>query len=119
MKILIVEDDTTLASLIRTFMHAKGYETCVAGTGEEALQIIPAEKPDLVLLDIMMPGIDGRQVLAELRRTSQTPVLFITALGQQEDIFAGNAIFNLQFVIFNRLLPPDLRGDPAPAEARG
>lgn len=89
MKILIVEDDETLAALIRTFMHAKGYETCVTGSGEEALQIIPAEKPDLILLDIMMPGIDGRQVLAELRKTWQTPVLFITALGQQEDIIEG------------------------------
>jgi len=89
MKILIVEDDATLVALIRTFMNAKGYETCVAGSGEEALQLILAEKPDLILLDIMMPGIDGRQVLAELRKTSQTPVLFVTAMGQQEDVIEG------------------------------
>jgi len=89
MRILIVEDDATLVALIRTFMNAKGYETCVAGSGEEALQLIPAEKPDLILLDIMMPGIDGRQVLAELRKTSQTPVLFVTAMGQQEDVIEG------------------------------
>lgn len=89
MRILIVEDDATEAVLLDMFMAARGYDTCVAKTGEQALALLNAEKFDLILLDVMLPGINGWQVLAEFRTRSQTPVLFVSAMSQQDDLIHG------------------------------
>ena len=78
-KILIVDDDKNISELLRIYMDKEGFETVSAFDGQEALALFEAEQPDLVLLDVMMPKMDGWQVCREIRRTSQTPVIMLTA----------------------------------------
>ena len=75
-RILIVDDDENIAELISLYLMKECYETYIVNDGEEALKIFPEFKPNLVLLDLMLPGIDGYQVCRELRATSQVPVSY-------------------------------------------
>ena len=75
-KILIVDDDANIAELISLYLEKECYETQIVGDGEEALRVFPIFKPNLVLLDLMLPGIDGYQVCRELRATSSVPVSY-------------------------------------------
>lgn len=91
-KILIVDDDETMVNLLATILEIEGYTVRKALDGEAALKIISEEIPDLVLLDIMMPGVDGFEVLASLRndpRTEELPVIMLTARSDDRDIFEG------------------------------
>ena len=72
-RILIVDDDENIAELISLYLMKECYETYIVNDGEEALKIFPEFKPNLILLDLMLPGIDGYQVCRELRATSQVP----------------------------------------------
>ncbi len=85
MRILICEDDPDIQGILRSFLVAEGYAVTCAGTGEEALTLFIAEKPDLVLLDVLLPGKDGWDVLREIRRQSDKPVIMLTALGRVTD----------------------------------
>lgn len=76
--VLIVEDDAALRGTLRASMHARRLEVLEAGTGEEALQIAARELPDLVLLDLGLPGVDGTQVLRTLRESTDTPVVVLS-----------------------------------------
>jgi len=78
-KILVVEDEKDIRELLQVTLEAAGYETLKAANGDEALHIIEAESPDLVVLDILMPGMSGFQVLRQLRETSDTPVIMLSA----------------------------------------
>lgn len=85
-KILVVDDDMTLRQLYEERMKREGYEIISAGDGEEAVQKVQAEKPDLILLDIMMPkinGIDVMKMLREKEETSNIPIILFTALVQE------------------------------------
>jgi CheY-like chemotaxis protein len=87
-KILVVDDNTTIIMLIKTKLVANGYDVISAYNGESGWQAISHEKPDLVLLDIMMPRMDGFQVFEKLLSEPSTngiPVIFLTASGQRED----------------------------------
>ncbi len=90
--ILVVDDEPTLRKTIgRRLMH-EGYEVLTAGSGEEALTLAAERRPDLVLLDIMMPKMKGRDVCAKLKADPQTahiPVIFMTALGLADHVQAG------------------------------
>ncbi len=91
-KILIVDDDVNALKLIGYTLHREGYEIVVAQSGQEALAKAQTEKPHLVLLDIMMPGMDGYEVCRRLRATpqiAQIPVIMLTAKSQVEDKVAG------------------------------
>ena len=88
-KILIVDDDKNISELLRIYMDKEGFETVSAFDGQEALALFEAEQPDLVLLDVMMPKMDGWQVCREIRRTSQTPVIMLTAKGETFDKVLG------------------------------
>jgi DNA-binding response OmpR family regulator len=91
-KILIVDDDVNALKLIGYTLHREGYEIIAAQSGQEALVKAQEEEPQLVILDIMMPGIDGYEVCRRLRATPQTaqvPVIMLTAKGQVEDKVAG------------------------------
>ena len=84
-KVLIADDDITLRDMYKLRLEAEGYEVLSAGDGEEAISEIRKEKPDLVLLDIMMPKINGLDVLAELKKDihfKHIPVIMLTALIQ-------------------------------------
>ena len=89
MKLLIVEDDPTLERLICEYCEEQGYQTLSAGTGEEALREVELGQPDLIVLDVMMPGMDGWEVIRRLRTTSNVPVLFLTGKGTPDDVIQG------------------------------
>ena len=89
MKILIVDDDPQILRLLERFLQAKGREILTAGDGEEALKICGKEAPDLVILDIIMPGMDGWEVLTRLRETSDIPVIMLTAKDSPGDTARG------------------------------
>lgn len=89
-RILIVEDEYAMRRGLEDCLRAEGYRVLTAADGAEGLKQVLAEKPDLVLLDVMMPKLDGYAVCAELRRTGvEVPVLMLTAKGQVEDRVNG------------------------------
>lgn len=88
-KILIVDDDTNICELLRLYIEKEGYSTVLAHDGEQALLMFNKEQPNLVLLDIMMPKLDGWQVCREIRKTSDCPIIMITAKGEVFDKILG------------------------------
>jgi len=89
-RILIIEDETPMRTALADLLTAEGYRTLPAADGESGLKRALAEKPDLILLDVMMPKLDGFAVCAELRRlTVDVPVVMLTAKGQIEDRVNG------------------------------
>lgn len=88
-RLLIVEDEKKIRSLIRDYFEMKGYEVLEAGNGKEALEITSREKVDIVFLDIMMPGIDGITVCQKLRKENDMPIIFLTALYDEESKLKG------------------------------
>ncbi len=88
-KILIVEDDENIRELIKLYLEREGYEIMEAANGAEGLQEFKNKKPDLILLDVMMPVMDGWQLCKEIRRESQTPIIMITAKSETFDKVTG------------------------------
>ena len=88
-KILIVDDDANIAELISLYLEKECFETRIVGDGEEALQVFPVFKPNLILLDLMLPGIDGYQVCREVRSSSQVPIIMLSAKGEIFDKVLG------------------------------
>lgn len=88
-KILIVDDDRNICELLRLYLEKEGYETQLAYDGEQALERFAADKPGLILLDVMMPKIDGWEVCRRIRARSQVPVIMLTAKGEEEDELQG------------------------------
>lgn len=89
MDILIVEDNDELAEVLLDFLRAEGYEAEIAGNGYEALELFSAHSPRLVILDIMLPGMDGFTVCTEIRRLSDVPVIIVSARGEKTDMLDG------------------------------
>ena len=87
-KILIVEDDQTISKLIAASLSISGYESVPCFDGNEAVHLVRNEEFDLMLLDIMLPGLDGFQVVEKIRETG-TPVIFLTAMGDVSDRVKG------------------------------
>jgi len=88
-KILVADDDKNIAELLRLYLEKEGFAVVIAQDGEEAVQKFTPEVPDLVLLDIMMPKLDGWQVLREIRKKSNCPIIMITAKGETFDKVLG------------------------------
>lgn len=88
-KILIVDDDENIAELISLYMTKECFETKIVYDGESALQELDSFSPDLILLDLMLPGIDGYQVCREVRQKSQTPIIMLSAKGEVFDKVLG------------------------------
>jgi DNA-binding response OmpR family regulator len=88
-KILVVDDTRNVQVLLSDFLGSQNYEVATASDGREALETVRAYNPDLILLDIMMPNMDGYQFISQLRRTSSVPVIMITAKQQEADIIHG------------------------------
>ncbi|MGM9566155.1 response regulator [Evtepia sp.] len=88
-KVLIVEDESNIAELVNLYLKKEGYETMVAGDGGKALELYRLFQPDLVLLDIMLPVMDGWAVCAKIRETDSTPIIMLTAKGETIDKVAG------------------------------
>ena len=87
--ILIVEDNEEIGGLLADFLEADGYDTYLALTGEEALEVYAAEGAKLVILDIMLPGIDGFAVCSKIRERELTPIVIVSAKDTKEDQLNG------------------------------
>ena len=84
-RVLVVDDELSIIKFLRANLEAKGYEVLAAMDGTEALQTFEMELPDLVILDIMMPKMDGFEVCRRLREWSQVPIIMLSARGDEED----------------------------------
>ncbi len=88
-KILIVEDDANIAQLLHLYLEKEGFETQIAANGGKGVELFRSFQPDLVLLDIMLPVMDGWSVLRKIRAESKTPVIMLTAKGETDDRVTG------------------------------
>lgn len=88
-KVLIVDDDSNIADLISLYLMKECYETRIVGDGEAALAAVSAFEPDLILLDLMLPGMDGYQVCREVRSSKDTPIIMLSAKGEIFDKVLG------------------------------
>ncbi len=88
-KILLVEDDRRLAALVREYLEANGYQVSIEERGDVAEGRILSEEPDLVILDLMLPGLDGLEVCRRVRRSYRGPILILTAKGDETDEIVG------------------------------
>ena len=88
-KILIVDDDNNIAELIALYLTKECFETKIVNDGEEALREFASFRPDLIILDLMLPGIDGYQVCREIRHTSDVPIIMLSAKGETFDKVLG------------------------------
>lgn len=80
-KALVVEDDSNIAELLRLYLGKDGFEVAIAPDGGKAVGMFESLQPDIVLLDIMLPIMDGWQVCSEIRKTSKVPIIMLTAKG--------------------------------------
>lgn len=88
-KILIVDDDLNICELLRLYLEKDGFETIIANDGEAAIAKFNLTEPDLILLDIMLPKLDGWQVCRTIRKTSNVPIIMLTAKGETFDKILG------------------------------
>lgn len=88
-KVLIVEDDNGIQDFVNAELLHEGYTTCLASNGRQALEVFENEKPDLILLDVMLPELSGLEVLRRIRKTSNVPVIIVTARGETYDKVNG------------------------------
>jgi DNA-binding response OmpR family regulator len=126
-KILIVEDDTNLREIYTAGLQAEGLQVVTSSDGEEALATAVRERPDLIVLDVMMPKISGFDVLDILRSTPETKdvkVIMMTALSQDSDRQRGESLGVNQYLVKSQVTLPDminavkkeLANTPAPAQ---
>ncbi len=87
--VLVVDDEPTITEVVSRYLQRAGYETRVAGDGPEALALAGAERPDLVVLDLMLPGMDGLEVMRRLREGDHMSVILLTAKGEPTDRVVG------------------------------
>ena len=88
-RVLVVDDDDTVREVLRRYLTRDGHEVIEAGDGVTGLGLARSQHPDLVVLDLMLPGLDGLEVCREIRRSSTIPVIMLTALGQESDRVVG------------------------------
>ena len=88
-KILIVDDDQNICELLRLYIEKEGYSTAIANDGRRAVELFDIENPQLIMLDIMLPELDGWQVCREIRKKSQVPIIMLTAKGEVFDKVLG------------------------------
>ena len=87
--VLIVEDDRNIADLLRLYLEKEGYEVVIANDGLKGVELFKSSQPSLVLLDVMLPGMDGWGVCRAIRSESKTPIIMLTAKGETEDKVSG------------------------------
>ena len=88
-KILVVDDDQNICELLRLYIEKEGFEVRIANDGRKALEIFEEQNPDLIMLDSMLPELDGWQVCREIRKKSQCPIIMLTAKGEVFDKVLG------------------------------
>src|SRR5918996_1669793 len=88
-RVLVIDDDRKLCRLIRDYLQPMGYEVSAAHSGTDGVERALGETWDAVILDVMLPGLDGFEALKQIRRTSDVPVLMLTARGEEADRIVG------------------------------
>ncbi|MEY4744978.1 MAG: hypothetical protein RL272_923 [Candidatus Parcubacteria bacterium] len=109
-KVLIVDDDAFLSGIYATKLELDGFEVATARDGEEGLKVAMREKPDLILLDVLMPKLDGFEVLKRLKADDEMkaiPVIMLTNLGQKEDIEKGLQDGAVDYLIKAHFVPAE------------
>src|ERR1019366_735553 len=125
-KILVVEDDPNIVDLIRSNLAVRGFDTVISTDGVRVLQILETEQPDLILLDLMLPSVDGFELCKQVRERSSVGVVVVSARGGDHDKVAAlnlgaDAYLTTPFSIdglLNRIMAALRRPRPAPAEAQ-
>ena len=97
--ILIIEDDRNTATLVATYLEREGYSTAISGDGEQGLEMAVQTRPHLVILDVMLPKLDGWEICRALRRTSDVPILMLTAREEETDRVKGLAMGADDYVV--------------------
>lgn len=98
-RVLVVEDDRDIASLVATYLQREGFGVVIARDGRTALQLAAQHRPALIVLDIMLPDVDGWEVCRQLRRRSDVPVLMLTARGEEIDRVVGFSLGADDYVV--------------------
>ncbi len=88
-RILLVDDEPRLVQLVRDYLEHGGFGVVTAGDGPTALRAASTQHPDLIVLDLALPGLDGLDVMRTLRKTSEVPIILLTARGEESDKIAG------------------------------
>src|SRR5512138_426052 len=91
-KILVVDDEPSITNLVSAYLKAEGYEVYTAADGNAGLKAVRAFKPDLLILDVMLPGMDGIELLTRLRRESEVYVILLTARTEETDKIVGLSV---------------------------
>jgi two-component system alkaline phosphatase synthesis response regulator PhoP len=91
-KILVIDDEPSILKLVTAYLNPEGYEVFTAATGNEGLKSARSIKPDLIVLDLMLPGMDGLEVLSQLRRESDVYVILLTARSEETDKIVGLSV---------------------------
>ena len=110
-KILVIEDDKFLRELICQKILKEGYDVSEAVDGEKGIEAVKKEKPDLVLLDLILPGIDGFEVLARIKADpsiAEVPVIILSNLGQKDDIEKGLKMGAMDYMIKAHFTPGEI-----------
>ena len=110
-KILVVEDDKFLRELITQKLSREGYDVVGAVDGEEGVVKAKKDQPNLILLDLILPGIDGFEVLSQIKKdpeTSEIPVVILSNLGQKEDVDKGKSLGAIDFLIKAHFTPSEI-----------
>lgn len=110
-KILLVEDEEMLANMYQVKFQNDGFQLIKASNGEEGLTLAEKEKPDMILLDVIMPKMDGFTVLKRLKENDSTkniPVLLLTNLGQDEDVKKGNELGAIGYLVKANITPSEV-----------
>ena len=98
-KIMVVDDDKNICELLRLYLEKEGYQVVIANDGKEAVELNEKEDPELILLDIMLPQLDGWQVCREIRKKSDCPIIMITAKGETFDKVLGLELGSDDYVV--------------------
>jgi len=110
-KVLVVEDDKFLRELINRKLQSEGFETVLAIDGETGLDLAEKERPDVVLLDLILPGIDGFEVLAKIKeneKIKEIPVIILSNLGQKDDIDKGMGLGAADYLVKAHFTPSEI-----------
>jgi DNA-binding response OmpR family regulator len=97
--VLIIEDDRNIASLVAAYLEREGFETAVSATGDQGLEEARRGRPDLVILDVMLPNLDGFEICRELRKSSDVPIVILSARGDEIDRILGFSLAADDYVV--------------------
>ena len=121
MKLLIVEDEVSIAEVVIAYAKREGFETVYASNGVEALELFSREEPDLVILDLMLPKLNGEEVCRRIREKSSVPVIMLTAKSSESDVVSGLHLGANDYVakpFSPRVLMARIRAQLRPRESR-